>query len=110
MTDFVRVERDGKVAYVSEKRELLKLPTEETCREKLIKLLEETKGDAQHPKLKKWWLDRAKECTNPTPMRAAWACEVFELLSKTWDELVGNRVPVPVEKPEEIDVFADFGL
>jgi len=101
MMQFVRVEKEGKIAYVSEDRQVLRMPTEESIHEKLIKLLEETKGDPQHPTLKKWWLERAKDCTDPNSMRAAWASELFELLSKVWDQLVVFDEP---------DVFSDFGL
>jgi len=109
MKDWARIERDGKVAYVRGRNDVLRLPSDDVCREKLIVLLEKTKGDPEHAIAKEFWLERARDIADSDPMKAAWSSEVFAKLSDLWEQLASRPAPVlPAE--EEVDVFSQFGL
>lgn len=101
MAKFARLERDGVVAFVEGSR-VLKVGTEASCRERLIQLLESAGGDTKHPVIDDFWRERALDMGCSDELKAAWATELFERLTKVWDEL--TTAP-PVQ-----DVFKLFGI
>lgn len=125
--DYVRLVRDGNVAY---KRgdEVLLVPPNDLLRERLIQLLESTGGCVDDPIITKFFDDRARAGNDPDDMKAEWANEVLGRLYDVWHELTTppvseadrarcpdcRRLPTEEHKLEcpsqPIDVFEGFGL
>lgn len=106
---FTRIEKDGIAAY-TDGTQVLKIASDTVCRERLIRLLEEAEGNAQHVTVYRFWQDRAKEIGSADELRSAWAAEYFQRLSKVWDELV-TPPPATQEPAEDTeDAFSGFGI
>lgn len=97
--DYERLEKDGKVKYVRGSEQLM-VPSVEACRERLVKLLEQTGGATIHPDVTTFWMKQAASCNVEDKMKSAWANEVFTRLMRCWDEL---------QEPAT-DLFSGFGL
>lgn len=80
--------------------ERLDTPSEASCRERLIQLLETVDGDTRHPDVTRFWSERTdKMRTEQDPMKAAHALFIYNRLAMAWDEL--TNVPEP-------DIFGAF--
>ena len=101
---YTRLEKNGIVAFTDGTR-TKKVASEQACRERLERLLNDTQGDKQHQIVRDFWLQRSKDLTAEDELTRACASEMFLRLDKVWDELTA----VPATLPEN-DVFAGFGL
>lgn len=104
---FARYEKNGQVAFTEGSR-VLKVPAEEACRERLIKLLEAAGGDIEHQDIAAFWKDRARDVGSSDELVAAWANETFERLNKVWQEL--TKPPDQPGDQQSDDVFSAFGF
>lgn len=83
---FTRIEKDGKVAYTDGERKLI-VPSKDALRERLIKLLEDAKGDTQSSVIVGFWKDRCRDTGSADDMTRAWGGETYTRLWEIWDEL-----------------------
>lgn len=113
---FIRCTRaDGNVFFKRVgKFEIKPVPTAQACRERLQKLIADAQGDWHHPSVTRFWIERADDVDSKDPMIAAWALEVYQILSKEWEILNQEQLQNEFAKCEEIlppqDVFSQFGL
>lgn len=94
---YTRIEKDGKVAYTDGERRLI-VPSKETLRERLIKLLEEAKGDKQSGIVTDFWRDRCRDTGAADDMTRAWGGETYMRLWEIWEELT-------TVKKEEVCIY-----
>lgn len=101
-----RIEGKQGVSYVDGEK-IIRIPSTDACRRRLVELLERAAGDAFGPVAQEFWDKRVKCTLNPDEMEAAAAQELYLLLWEIWDELVP---PPPVHEPEAGDLFDMFDL
>jgi hypothetical protein len=94
--DYIRLEQNGKVKYVRGEETLI-VPSHEACKERLIKLLEETGGDVKHQAIAEFWAKQEQKQDTDDLMKREWARECWGRLCQAWEALV---------TPPEEDFFA----
>ena len=101
---YTRLEKNGMVAF-TDGTKTKKVASEQACRERLERLLNDAQGDKQHATVRDFWLDRSKELTAEDELTRVWAEEMFLRLDRIWSELTAATA-----EPSAEDVFAGFGL
>lgn len=102
--EYVRIERDEKVAYTDGQRKMF-VPSKDALRTRLQSLLDEAGGNSRHDCVSRFWMDRARDTATADDMQRAWATEVFQKLNQIWDEMLAN---LPELKEGEEDIFGGY--